>query len=185
MRERLTHLQVKGGKKREIEEMIESYPMQCEKEIEKGKREDVPKILQTKLDKEKRERQDKALAKVSSPAKSSVTAGPPQPVSTTSASTSTKAVAITKLKEEGSEQKWQKEKNIDSVEVVAIESDVESNSGLVIDEPPEEMLKQSTGTEQAMQSASADPSATLLATGLQPPMDVEQKEAEMETGEVG
>ena len=47
------------------------------------------------------------------------------------------------------------------------------------------MLKQSTGTEQAMQSASADPSATLLATGLQPPMDVEQEEAEMETGEVG
>ena len=58
MRERITQVHVKGGKNSEIEEMIESYVKQCEKAIEKGKHEDLSKILQKKLDEQKHERQD-------------------------------------------------------------------------------------------------------------------------------
>ena len=54
--------------------------------------------------------------------------------------------------------------------MIAIESDAESNSGLMIDEPTEGTPKQSV--EQAMQSASADLSATPLVTGVQAPMEV-------------
>ena len=183
MRERLRHVQVKGARN-EIEEMMESYVMQCEKANESRKSEELPKILLTELDEQKRERQDKALAKPSSPSKVAETVEPTPAVTTTSASASTIAVASTKVKDEGRQQIKQNEKKGDADEVFPIELDLESNTGLVIDEPSEEMPKQSTGTEKAMQLASADMSATLLATCLQAPLDGEQEEEEMETGEV-
>ena len=61
---------------------------------------------------------------------------------------------------------------------------MDSNSGLVFDWPMEKIPKQSAGTDEAVQSASAAMSGTLLATGAQAPMEVEQGEEEIETGEV-
>ena len=55
-------------------------------------------------------------------------------------------------------------------DVVHIESDVESNSGLMIEEPAEGTPK--LNAEQAGQSASADTSATPLMTGVQAPLEV-------------
>ena len=121
MGESLTHVQVKGAKKSENEEIMEGYLMQCEKAIERGKREQLPRILQTKLDEKKRERQDKARAKANSPPKPAETAVPTPPLTTTCASASTKAVAITKGKEEGGEEKSQKEQKSDVDEIFPIE----------------------------------------------------------------
>ena len=66
--------------------------------------------------------------------------------------------------------KRQKEKKEDAHEVFAIGLDVDSNSGLGFDWPPEKIPKQSAGTEEAVQSASAAMSAILLATGAQAPI---------------
>ena len=55
VREQLTHVQVKGESKNEIEQMMEGYVMQCEKAMQTDKREDLPKFLQTKLTEQKRE----------------------------------------------------------------------------------------------------------------------------------
>ena len=60
--EQLSHVQVQGTKN-QIEEMVTEYVVQCEKAISSGKREDLPKILITKLNEQKRVRQDQALAK--------------------------------------------------------------------------------------------------------------------------
>ena len=94
------------------------------------------------------------------------------------------AVASTKGKEDGGDQKTQKLQKGSVDEVFAIGLDVDSNSGLVFEWPPEEIPKQSAGTEEAVQSGSAATSATLLASGAQAPMDLEQGEEEMETREV-
>ena len=51
--------------------------MQCEKGIECGEREGLPKILRTKLDEQKYGREDKALEKASSPVKKAETAPTP------------------------------------------------------------------------------------------------------------
>ena len=68
VRERLMPVNVQW-ETNEIEEIMESAIMQCEKAMQTGKREDLSKYLQTKLDEEKRDRQDKALAKETSPPK--------------------------------------------------------------------------------------------------------------------
>ena len=56
MRERLPHVKVQAQTK-EIEEMIESYIVQCEKALQTGKREDLPKYMQTKFADQKRDRE--------------------------------------------------------------------------------------------------------------------------------
>ena len=66
--------------------------------------------------------------------------------------------------------------------MVHIESDAESNSGLIIDEPAKGKPKQSAEMRPATQSASPDTSATALVTGAQAPREVEQEEEEMEVG---
>ena len=114
MRERLTHVQVHGEKKNEIEEMMEEYVMQCETAMSTGKREDLPKRLIIKLDEQARDRQDKALAKAISPAKTAAeTAALTPTVTTSNASISTVAVVNVKGKEEGSERMKQKDKLTD------------------------------------------------------------------------
>ena len=135
MREFLTHVQVSGAQKSENEEITERYVMPCEKAIENGKREHLPKILQRKLDKQKCDMQENGRAKENSPRKPAETAVPTSPVTTTSAATSTMAVASTKGKEEGGDQKTQnlQKRNVD--EVFAIGLDVDSNSDLVFDSP--------------------------------------------------
>ena len=82
---------------------------------------------------------------------------------TPTASTSTMAVASTKGKEEGVEQKRQKEQKGDADDVFSIELDLDSNSGLVFDWPPEKIPKQIAATEEAVQPASANTSRTPVA----------------------
>ena len=175
MRERFKHMHMKGGKKIEIEELIESYVMQCENAIESGKREHLPKILQTKFDKEKRERQDKARAKANSPGKPAETARPTPTVTKTNATTTIMAVARTKVKE-GAQQIKQNEKHGNAEQVVAIESDAVSNSGLMIDEPAEEMSNRSAGTASTVQKASANTSASPVAKDVPIPLEVKGEE---------
>ena len=52
VQEQLTDLQLKWEKENEIQAMMESYVMQCEKAKQTGKRVDLPKYLQRKLDKQ-------------------------------------------------------------------------------------------------------------------------------------
>ena len=126
---------MKGAKKSENEEITERYLMQCEKSIESAKREHLPKIHQKKLDKQKRQRHDKARAKADSPMKSPETAVPTPHMTTPCASTSTMTVARTKGKEEGGEQKRQKDKKGDADEVCSLALDLDSNSGMIFDWP--------------------------------------------------
>ena len=111
------------------------------------------------------------------------TAVPTPPVAIPSASTSTMAVASTKGKEEGGEQKREKEQKGDADEVFSIELDLDSNSDLVFDWPREKIPKQIAGTEEAMQAESANTSGTPVPKDVPTPIEV-QGEEEMETGEV-
>ena len=85
MRERLMPVQGKGEQMKEIEELIESYVILCEKGIGTCKREDLEKILQTNLHEQKCEREDKSLAKPSSPTKMAEIAEPTTTVTIISA----------------------------------------------------------------------------------------------------
>ena len=125
MRERLIHVNVQG-QRNEIEEKMESYVMLCEKAIESGKPEDLPKIFGTKFDEEKCGRQGKALPKARSPEKEAETAMPTRTITITSSSTFTMGAVSRKGKDEGGEYKRQKGKKGDAEEVEAIESDVEA-----------------------------------------------------------
>ena len=149
MRERLTHVQVKGEKKIEIEEMMESYVVLCEKATSTRNREDLPKIFLTKLDEQKRETQHNALAKACSPPKTAAETAHTPSTTRTSRSTSTIVmISVPTGKEKGSEQRKKKEKQFDVEEVVPIESDVESNWALLMHEPVEEAAKESAATEK-------------------------------------
>ena len=77
-------------------------------------------------------------------------------------------------------QSKKKEKQ-EAAEGLHIESDAESDTGLMSAEPATEIPKQNAGMELAMQLASADTSAIPMATGLQTPMDVQGEEEAMET----
>ena len=99
----------------------------------------------------------------------------------TSATASTMVMVGAKEKGTESEQEKQKEKQSNVEQVVAIESDAESDTCLMIDEPAKEILQQSAGTEQVMQSASANAGATPLAMGESTPNEV-QGEEEVEMG---
>ena len=112
--------------------MMECYVAQCEKAMQTGKRDDLPKILQTKLALQKSDREDKALANSNSPPKSAETVPTPtvtEASACTSATTTTVVISsVTGEKEKGQKQKKQKEKEPNVEEVVAIESDVESEA---------------------------------------------------------
>ena len=51
--DRLTYVHVESVPKGEIEEMLEDYIVHCEKAMQLGKREDLPKYLQAKLNEQK------------------------------------------------------------------------------------------------------------------------------------
>ena len=176
LREQLTHVQVKDEKKNEIQEMMEGYVMHCETAMQTGKGEDQPKDLQTKLDEENRERQETAKAKVHIPSKTAETAAHSSATTTLSISPSAPE------KGNETEQEKRREKQIEEAEVVSIESDAESISGLRIDEPGDGTPQQSAGTGSAMQSASGDTGATTLLKDVQAPMEVEQEQEETEIG---
>ena len=73
----------------------------------------------------------------------------------------------------GGEQAKQKEKLAEPAKVVHVEFDVESNSKLNIDEAAEQSLEETVSKGQAIQSLSVDLSATPLALGPQPLMDLQ------------
>ena len=66
-----------------------------------------------------------------------------------------------------------KENQCDGEQLVEVESDLQSNPALVIEEPAEEIAKERTATGRTMQSASADASAAPLATVVEAHMVVE------------
>ena len=101
VKQQLRHVQVKGEKKIEIEEMMDSYVVQCENAMKPGKREELQKILQMKSNEHARARQNKALAKAGNRAKTSADTAPTPKTSTSSASTSSRALAkLTKRRKE-------------------------------------------------------------------------------------
>ena len=93
--------------------------------------------------------------------------------------------ASAKEKEKKTEQVKQKGMQPNAEEVVAIESNAESNSDLIIHESAEETSKESAVAEQARPSGSADSSAVPFATGVKTPMEVQSEEGEVEKGAMG
>ena len=75
LRGRLTPMAVKGEKNK-IEEMMEEYVMQFEKTMSRGRREELPKGLITKLNEQAGDRQKQALAISCSPPKTAEVLGP-------------------------------------------------------------------------------------------------------------
>ena len=99
------------GETNAIDETMGSYIVQCEKARQTGKRDDLPKYVQTELAEQKRERENKALEKATSPAKAPETGTPTPTVTIASAATSTSTIAVASMqagKEKASEQKKQK-----------------------------------------------------------------------------
>ena len=70
-------MHVEGEPKGEMEGMMEDYIAQCEKAMETIKGEDLPKFLQTKMNEQKRERENKALKTVRTPPKMAETVPTP------------------------------------------------------------------------------------------------------------
>ena len=117
-RERFRPVKVKG-KKTKIEELMEEYVMQCENSISSVLGEDLPKEMITKLDEQKRNRQDQAISKASSPLKTAKT-GPTLDSTTAAKSTATMAMAIVKEKRKESEEEKRKRKQPDAEAVVEL-----------------------------------------------------------------
>ena len=70
VRESLTYVAEKGEKRSEMQEMMERYVVHCEKAMVTGNGEDLPKMLELKLEDQKRDRQEQVLANGNSPPKS-------------------------------------------------------------------------------------------------------------------
>ena len=126
------------GNTEAIGERIEEYLVECKKAIGTGMREDLPKELIRKLDEQASEWHDKALAIPSSPPQTPRAIGPRPPTTMTTTASSIIATACLKSKKSERKQIKQNEKQPNVEAVVAIDSDNESNSDLVIDEHPEE-----------------------------------------------
>ena len=107
---------------------MEEYVIQCEKAIKTGKKTDLPKTLQRKLEENQRARENQALAKASSPPKAAETE--PTPSSKTSPTITTKE---SELKEKGNasslKQKKEGEKK-DKQNQIQEQSEVVSNPSL-------------------------------------------------------
>ena len=101
--------------------------------MESGKREDPPKILQTKLNEQKGDWHEKAIAKASTPPKAAESIVPPPTVTLASAATPISKLAVASVQEgKESERDTQKAKQPDAG-VVPVELDAESDTGLMSD----------------------------------------------------
>ena len=89
MREHLIPVTVKEERKNELAEMMEYYVRQCEKARSICKRVDLPKILQTNVNEQKRERQDLGHEKANSTPKMAETSAPTPAIKRVNTSTST------------------------------------------------------------------------------------------------
>ena len=81
-------------------------------------------------------------------------AAPTTTNTSTSTSSSTMPTAGGEEKKKGNEQRKKKERQLDMEEVEEIESDVESNSAMEIDEPAEEAANKSPATGKVTQLGS-------------------------------
>ena len=75
----LMHVPV-SGMRNTIKKMMIEYGVQCQNAMKTGKREDLSKILQTKLNEQKREAEEKTRAKATNPGKPAEIAVPTPPV---------------------------------------------------------------------------------------------------------
>ena len=188
VRDRLTHVQVNGEPKSQIEEMMEDYIAHCAKAIQTGKRDDLPKYLQMKLNDQKRERENEALTKAASPLKTRETLLTPTIMEASSSTTTTTVAKANVHREKGEgnapkekEKGTNKEKSIEEQsEIVAIESDVESDEELGSDEQTKGTTKSKAWTGLEVQSTSGNTSATPMDADRRIPMEVEQEEEEAE-----
>ena len=170
VKDRLTHVHVEGVPKGEIEEILEDYVMQCEKALKTGKREDLPKRVITNLNAQKRDKENKALEKASSPVKAGETVPMPTLTEAHSSLTTTTvakpSVQAGKGKANAPNEKKKGEKQEkpreEPVEIFSIESDVESDAVLGIDEQEKGTTEQKAGTGPAVQSTSANTSGTAM-----------------------
>ena len=89
MRESLTHVTLQVAMRSEAQEMLQSSVAQCEKAMQPGKRKDLPKILQTKLNEQKREKEKIALEKACSPPKTAELVTTPTTTSANASATTT------------------------------------------------------------------------------------------------
>ena len=126
-------------------------------------REDVPKELITKLNEQASDRQEKALTKASTPAKTTEATLATPTTTMSNVVSPTMATACEEEKQKESDKAKQKEEHPDMEEVVEVESDAESNSVLVIDDPAAGVAKDSAGPGSVLESGSSDPSAVPLA----------------------
>ena len=89
MKTSLARVTAPAAAKSETQEMMEEYVMQCEKAIKNGKTIHLPKTLQSRLEENPRERENRTLAQANSPPKAAETE--PTPSTTTSTVTIAKA----------------------------------------------------------------------------------------------
>ena len=137
--------------------MMAEYVMQCEKAIKTDKITNLSKILQTKLEQLQRVRGKRALGQTNSPRKAAET----EPTASTTTSTVTIAKASGQ-KEKGKtstpkeKRKGEKEDNRkhskEQPDVVAIASDDESDSELIVEQQEENVYKSAGTYEQHRQS---------------------------------
>ena len=131
MKASLTRVSSPGAAKSETQEMMEEYIVHCEKAIKTGKKTDLPKMLQTKLEQLKRARENQALAEANRTPKVAET----DPTPNTASSTVTIAKAseqkgngktsIPKEMRNGGKEDRRKQSK-EQPEAVAISSDEES-----------------------------------------------------------
>ena len=183
MKASLKRMSSPGVAKNDTQEMMEEYVMQCEKAIQTGKKTDLPKRLQTKLEELQRDRENAALAKANSPPKTAETEPTP---STTTSTTIAKAndqkeKGKTSMPKEKREEEKDKQKHCKE-QPVAISSDEESDSELMI-EGQEENPQINAGTGPTAQTTSANPSVSPLEIDASLAEEIEQREQEAEEGE--
>ena len=83
MKASLTRVSSPGAAKSETQEMMEEYIVHCEKAIKTGKKTDLPKMLQTKLEQLQRARENQALAEANRTPKVAETYPTPNTASST------------------------------------------------------------------------------------------------------
>ena len=111
------HVKAPGTPRSDTQEMMEEYAGKCEKAIKTGKKTDLPKMLQTKLEQHQRVQENQALAKTGSPPKAAATE--PTPSSTTYTTMIAKASEHKEKKRNASAQKEKKKGEKDTNKIKA------------------------------------------------------------------
>ena len=167
---------------------MEEYVVHCEKAIKTGKKTDLPKTLQTKLEEQQRALENQALAKASSqPKAAGIEPSPSLKISTTIIANASEQrekgnASAPKEKKKG-EKEGKSNQSKEQTEVEAIPSDEESESELVNEEQEQENVQGSAGMGPTAQKTCANTSATPMDADVQLAMEIDQQEQEVEVGE--